>query len=88
MGLELHSGGFLILRKFSKIFELTLSVKSRRWIATSQRWIAMSRRDNVAKSQRRGVERSQNPKPLSRSDVGSQRRDVGRPYFVPLSITS
>ena len=36
---------------------------------------------NIATSQRRDVERSQNPKPLSR-------RDVGRPYFVPLSVSS
>ena len=69
MGLELHSGGFLRLRKFCKFFEFDPLCN------------VVTLVHNVATSQRRDIERSQKPKPLSC-------RDVGRPYFGPLSVMS
>ena len=49
MGLELHSGGFLRLRKFCKFFEFDPLCN------------VVTLEHNVATSQRRDIERSQNP---------------------------
>ena len=71
-GWNFIQGVFSYLDSFAKFLDLTLSV-------TSRGWITMGCCD---------FERSQNPKPLSCHDVGFQCYDVGRLYFVPLSVTS
>ena len=75
-GLELYSRSFLRFRKFWKKFEFDHLCN----VATLD--------TNVATLPHRDIERSKKHKPLSRPDVGFQRRDVGRPHFRALSVTS
>ena len=71
MGSEYHSGGFLKIRKFSKKFQFDPLYH----VATLTLNVAMLALNIVTLTESRKI------KPLSRRDVGSQRHDVGYPYF-------
>ena len=64
MGSEHHSGGFLNLSIFLKIFQIDLFCH-----------VATFGLNVTTLTEFRKI------KPLSRCDVGSQRRDIGYPYF-------